>query len=251
VVEGNEEARAAAEKAIALEPDLVDAHVALVWHKNWYEWDWRGADALVQRALQLAPDDTGALASAAMLHHALGQNETSLAYAKRAVDLDPLNPMSWREMAQTLVKIGKLDEAEATWRKVLELSPNCLNARARLAMLLERQGRHVEAIAMANSEAANFGRWNSLGMLYALEGNIGEADKSLTLLIDNLASRAAVQISMNYAARRDADSAFLWLERAYAQRDSGLAFLKSNWIYESLYDDPRWMAFLKKMGLEA
>lgn len=62
---------------------------------------------------------------------------------------------------------------------------------------------------MANSETANFGRWNSLGMLYALEGNIGEADKSLTLLIDNLANRAAVQIAMNYAARRDANSAFL------------------------------------------
>ena len=61
--------------------------------------------------------------------------------------------------------------------------------------------------------------------------------------------RAAVQIAMNYAARRDVDNAFLWLQRAYAQRDSGLAFLKSSWIYESLHGDTRWRAFLQKMGL--
>ena len=55
---------------------------------------------------------------------------------------------------------------------------------------------------------------------------------------------------MNYAARRDVDNAFLWLERAYAQRDSGLAFLKSSWIYESLHGNPLWRAFLQKMGLD-
>ncbi len=90
---------------------------------------------------------------------------------------------------------------------------------------------------------------NSLGIIYALQGNLGEADKVLKLLIDNLAGRAAAQIAMNYAARKDADRAFLWLERAYAQRDSGLAFLKSSWIYESLHADPRWPVFLEKMGL--
>ncbi len=250
VIEANIEARAAAEKAIALEPDLVDALVALVWHKNWYEWDWPGATTLVQRALRLAPDDPAVLASAAALYNAIGQNETSLAYAQRAVDLDPLNPSSWREMGGTLVTMGKLGEGEAMWRKVLELSPNSLSARAGLARNLWRQGRHTEAIAMAESETADWARWNSLGILYALEGNISEADKSLALLIDKLGHRAAVQVAMNYAARRDADNAFLWLERAYTQRDSGLAFLKAGWIYESLYDDRRWPAFLKKMGLD-
>ena len=251
VIEANEEARAAAENAIALEPDLVDAHVALVWHKYFYEWDWPGAVAAAQRALTLGPDDVGALASAAMVYTALGQNETSLTYAEHAVDLDPLNPTSWREMAQTLAAMRKLTEGEAAWRKVLELSPNSLNVRARFSILLERQGRHAEAVAMAQSEAADFGRWNALGILYALEGNIDEADKVLKLLIDNFADSAAVQIAMNYAARKDADRAFLWLDRAYAQRDSGLAFMKSSWIYESLYADPRWIAFLKKMGLQS
>jgi tetratricopeptide (TPR) repeat protein len=250
VVEANNEARAAALKALALEPDLVDAHVALVWHKNLYEWDWRGAEAVVQRALTLAPDDADALASAAMLYHALGQNEKSLAYAWRSIDLDPLNQRNWREVAQTLTAMGRHTEAEATFRKQLEFSPHSVNLRGRLALNLERQGRHQEAIAMAESEPADWSRWNALGIIHALQGNFDLADKPLNCLIEKLAGRAAVQIAMNYAARRDADNTFLWLERAYAQRDSGLAFLKSNWIYESLYDDPRWMAFLKKMGRE-
>ncbi len=184
-----------------------------------------------------------------MLCHALGQNEKSLAYARRAVDLDPLNQRNWREVGQTLNAMGNQADAEAAWRRLLEFSPNSVNVRARLALTIERQGRHAEAIAMAQSETADWARWNSPGIIYALQGNLGEADKVLKLLIDNLAGRAAVQIAMNYAARKDADRAFLWLERAYAQRDSGLAFLKSGWIYESLHADPRWPVFLEKMGL--
>ncbi len=249
VVEANEEARAAALKALALAPDLVDAHVALIWHKNFYEWDWPGAEATIQRALQLAPDDADALASASMTYHSIGQNERSLTCGMRSIDLDPLNQRNWRDVGQTLVAMGRHADAEAAFRKMLEFSPNSVNVRARLALCLERQGRHAEAVAMAESESAEWARWNSLGIIHALQGNIAEADKALTPLIDTLQHRAAVQIAMNYAARKDAHSAFAWLERAYAQRDSGMAFLKSNWIYESLYTDPRWPLLLEKMGL--
>lgn len=250
VVEANEEARAAALKALELAPDLVDAHVALVWHKNMYEWDWPGAEAAIQRALQLAPDDADALASASLTFMAQGRNEQSLAYGMRSVDLDPLNQRNWRDVGQTLVAMGRHADAEAAFRKMLEFSPNSVNVRGRLALTLERQGRHAEAVAMAESESAEWARWNSLGIVHALQGNLDEADKSLTRLIANLQHRAAVQIAMNYAARKDADRAFEWLERAYVQRDSGLSFLKTNWVYESLHGDPRWMLLLKKVGLE-
>ena len=223
--------------------------MALVWHKNLYEWDWPGATAAVQRALELAPDDADALASAAMLYHALGQDEKSQAYAWRSIDLDPLNQRNWREVAQSLSATGDLAGAETAFRKLLEFSPNSVNLRSRLALVFERQGRHDEAIAMAESETADWARLNSLGIVHAVQGNLVEADKALTQLIDTHADNAAVQIAMNYAARKDADRAFEWLERAYVQRDSGLAFMKSSWIYKSLYTDPRWTAFLKKMGL--
>ena len=62
----------------------------------------------------LAPDDADALASAAMLCHVLGQNEKSLAYAWRSIDLDPLNQRNWREVAQTLTAMGSHAEAETT-----------------------------------------------------------------------------------------------------------------------------------------
>ena len=59
-----------------------------------------------------------------MLCHALGQNEKSLAYARRAVDLDPLNQRNWREVGQTLNAMGNQADAEAAWRRLLEFSPN-------------------------------------------------------------------------------------------------------------------------------
>ncbi len=251
VVAANEEAREAALKAIELDPNLVDAHVALVWHMNFYAWDWQRAEAAVKRALALAPDDADALASASMLYLALGKNEQALTYGLRSIDLDPLNQRNRRDLGQALVAMGKQTEAESEFRKMLEFSPKSVNVRGRLAVCLERQGRHAEAVSMAEGESAEWARLNSLGIIYALQGNFVEADKALTQLVDNLQHRAAVQIAMNYAARKDRDRAFEWLERAYEQRDSGLAFLKTNWVYESLYADPRWPALLRKMGFGA
>lgn len=93
-----------------------------------------------------------------MLCHALGQNEKSLAYAHRAVDWDPWNQRNWREVGQTLNAMGNQADAEAAWRRLLEFSPNSVNVRARLALMIERQGRHAEAIAMAQSETADWAR---------------------------------------------------------------------------------------------
>ena len=86
-------------------------------------------------------------------------------------------------------------------------------------------------------------------MYFAL-GRQQEADTALAKLIEENQDRSAYLIAHVYAARGEADLAFEWLDRAYAQREAMLAQVKTSPRFVSLRDDPRWTAFLEKMGLE-
>ena len=249
VEESNTEALAAARRALQLVPDLLEAQLAICWHKIMYEWDWRGAETALQHALTVAPGNADAMSVAALLYHTLGRMEEAIGYARRSVEQDPLNMTAYRHLAQSLAVLGRFDEAEQAYRKAIGISPEGPALRYRLAMVLEKHGRHSEAIAEATNEKADWARWNALAILHFLGGEIAESDRALNALVENLADRAAFQIAMCYAVRGNADAAFEWLERAYAQRDSGLTFIKAWWVLESLYGDPRWSPFLKRMGL--
>ena len=77
---------------------------------------------------------------------------------------------------------------------------------------------------------------------------MGRAAESEAALQELIATEWAYQIAMVYAARAEVDLAFAWLERAYVQRDSGLAEIKAEPCFRSLHAEPRWDAFLSKMG---
>jgi hypothetical protein len=78
---------------------------------------------------------------------------------------------------------------------------------------------------------------------------VPESDAALNELIKNEAETAAFQVAEAYAYRGDKDKAFEWLERARRQRDPGLGNLLKDPLLENLRNDPRWNAFLHKMGL--
>ena len=249
VAEGNAEALNAARRALQLEPDLLEAHLAICWHKIMYEWDWLGAEAAIQRALKVAPGNADAMSAAALLYHTLGRMEEAEDCGRRAVAQDPLNSTSYRHLAQPLAAMGRFDEAEQAYRKAIEISPDGPALRYRLAMVLEKHGRHADAITEATREKADWARWNALAILHFLGGDLAESDRWLHKLIDKNAHRAAFQIAMCFAVRGNADAAFEWLERAYLQRDSGLSFMKTWWVLDPIRNDPRWNPFLTKMGL--
>jgi len=81
------------------------------------------------------------------------------------------------------------------------------------------------------------------------EKRIPESDAALARLIERSADTAAYQIGEIHAYREDKDRAFEWLARARKQRDPGLASLRIDPFLANLHDDPRWSAFVRKMGL--
>jgi serine/threonine protein kinase/tetratricopeptide (TPR) repeat protein len=121
--DGYEKARAAAEKALALDPNLADANSAFGWIKATYDWDWAAADAYYQRALSLEPGNAAVVRAAGGLAATLGRLDEALALHRRAVELDPLSAAARMNLGTYAYYSGQFDEAMAAFRKTIELSP--------------------------------------------------------------------------------------------------------------------------------
>jgi TolB-like protein/cytochrome c-type biogenesis protein CcmH/NrfG len=241
-------AREAASRALALEPDLAEGHLAIASIRLWYDFDWKGAADSYGRALDLAPGSAEALRANAMMAHMLGRYDESLSLCRRALEQDPLSVSAYGVLARVYHAMERLPEAEAAFRKALEISPDATALHSLLAIVLDAQGRHAEAEAEAAREPVEWARLFAQAVVHFAGGRPEDSKRALEELIRIGADTAAYQIAVAHGARGEADAAFEWLERAYTQRDSGLAFIRGHWIWRPLHKDPRWRPFLKKMG---
>ena len=249
--EGNRQARDAAQRALALDPNLPEAHAAIGIIKTNYDWDWAGADAAFQRALALDAGNVTTIRNAARLSLALGRFDEALGLERRAVELDPLNTAVHFSHCLMAHYAGKLDEAVSACKKTLEISPARPLAHAFLGRINLAQLHSQDALAAAEQEPEEWAHLQGLALAYHALGRSKDSDAALAELIVKYATTSAFQIAEVYAFRGETDRAFEWLERAYASRDSGLAQFKGDPLLKSLEHDPRYAAFLKKMHLPA
>ncbi len=241
-------AREAVSRAMAIEPDLVEGHLALGWIRVWYDFDWKAAESSFSRALELAPGDAEVLRGAGLMAMIQGRHESALALYLRGLEQDPLSVSSYTMLARAYNAMEQLPEAAEAFRKGLEISPEATSIRALRSLVLVRMGQHEAALAEALAEPAEWGRLFALGIVHFNSGRREESKRALDALTASHAASSAYQIAVVHAVREEADSAFEWLERAYAQRDSGLTFVRVHWQLRPLHGDPRWLPFLKKLG---
>ncbi len=130
-------------------------------------------------------------------------------------------------------------EAEEAYRKALELAPQKTNVRSLLSLTLLAQGRNQEALAEAIAEPDEGFRLWAMAIVHHVLGSRAQSNDILRELIGKYADVCACQIAEVYGVRGQADAAFEWLERAYAQRDPGLTEMMLNPNLRSLHDDPR------------
>ncbi len=249
VEEGYGKAREAAERALALDANLAEAHAAMGGIKLSYDWDWTGADASYQRALALEPGNAKFVRNAGMLAKTLGRFDEALAQDRRAVELDPLSAATHNNLGNHAYYAGRPEEAAAALKKALELNPEFPGSHNSLGQVYLAQRHPQEALAEMEREPGPELRLQGQALAYHALGRKKESDAALAELIKKYQADAAFQIAEVYAFRGEADRAFEWLERAYAQRDSGIAEMKGDPLLKSLERDPRYAAFLKKMRL--
>jgi TolB-like protein/Tfp pilus assembly protein PilF len=242
-------ARAAAQKALRLDPELVDAHLAMARIYYIYDWDWESTEAAYQAAKLLEPGNGYVVRFGAYLASTLGRFDEAIELHQRSLDQDPLRWSAYNGLALACYYGGQLDRAEDTSRKLLELNPTFPGGHETLGQILIARNKPKEALAAIQEEADESWREVFLPIAYHALGRKAESDAALATVIDKRASTMAYQIAQIRAFRNEDDAAFEWLERAYDQRDSGLVEMKGDPLLANLRDDPRYLALLKRLRL--
>ena len=248
ITESVESARAAVGRALALVPDLGEAHATLARLQLVYDRDAPRAEASIQRALELEPGSPAVLRAWAETARNLGRHEEAVDAARRALEQDPLSATSHNIVGLVSGSSGRLAEAEAAFRRALELTPGRIGTWAGLSCVLVQLGRTEEALSTVAREPDEAYRLWAQTIVEHAAGRRADSDATLATLIRGYADDSAYQIAEAYAARGEADAAFTWLERAHAQQDGGLVTeLTSSLPFVPLHADPRWVPFVHKV----
>jgi TolB-like protein/DNA-binding winged helix-turn-helix (wHTH) protein len=247
--EGHRLAREAVERALALNPNLAEAHSQMGRLKRFVDFDWVGAEDSIQRAIALEPGNPNYLRQEAYSAAIFGRSDEALALSRRAVELDPLNPNGWETLGSIRFYEGQLAGAEAAVKKSLELSPDVFPGPILLSQIYVMEGRPQDALP--EIERVRYGalRTYLYAVTYAAIGRKKQSDAALQELIAKYSTGDAFEVAMVYAFRNQRDEAFEWLHRAYGQREDSIAETNVHPLLKNLHGDPRYTAFLKKIDL--
>ena len=245
--EGYRVAREAVERALALNPNLAEAHTQMGRMKAQVDFDWIGADASFQRAVELEPSNPEVVSFAAASAAALGRLDEALQMGRRAVDLDPLNAGSLDFVAEAEFDMGRLDQAAADGKKALKLSSDVWPGPILQSKIYLMQRHWQDALSEIVLVRDDPLRAYLSAMAYHGLGRKQESDSALNYLIKNFPSNAYI-IAEVYAFRNQPNEAFEWLDRAHAQRNSGMFQTKSDPLLKNLHHDPRYAALLKRLN---
>ncbi|HET6576761.1 MAG TPA: protein kinase [Gemmatimonadales bacterium] len=255
VQEGLERARAEAERALALDETLAEAHTSLGWVVFIYDWDWPLADRHFRRALELNPRYSVARQWYAWFQVAMGQTELALAEGRRAIALDPASVSIRRSMGWLHYYARQPEQALEHLRRALAMNPTAEENHRLLGLAYLQSGQwdeaaaaFREAIAISHSPALAVA---GLGAVAAGRGRLDEARAALAQLERSASEEyvSPVAFVMMHAALGSSDAAFAWLDRAYEERRGWLAYLNVEPMLDPLRGDPRFRKLLERMRL--
>jgi serine/threonine protein kinase len=252
-VEPHDEARAliysALDHARKLEPSPLPIHVVLGRVLYEVDWSWQAADAELKQAIELEPGNSEAHRLAGYLATTYGRFDEAIEQSEKAIELDPLQPWNYIARGYAAYRSGRLAQAEANFRTALDLAPGSGKFHCLLGAVLITRGQRESALAEMKKESNP--RFRHVGMALALGalGQLNESDKELRTAEQKFGDEMGYWIAMVYAARRDHDRAFAWLDRAFNVYGEGITWIKGEPLLSSLVEDPRYKALLQKMRL--
>jgi tetratricopeptide (TPR) repeat protein len=250
-------AKAALENALALDPDLAEAHDIAVQLEFFFEWNWAAAEKSVGRALELNPGNSTTRGMHGWILMSAKRFEESLAEIKRALTLDPLMPLLYAWSIGLHAAAGHNDEALADFSRLLQIEPNIGLAHFHAGVAYFRKGLINEAIEtfQKGNQLVIFPGWGE-GMLLFCHLKKGDRAKAEQILAEMLEDRkrlpvSPVCIAWGCAAFGDFDGAFGWLETAIKERDPimPLIHVYMEFMVPEMARDPRFTAILDRLHL--
>ena len=246
--EGLAQALEAANRSLASDPEYAPAHASLGQIAILGSNDLAGGAAHYERALALDPTDLNVLRVGSILLGYLGRNEAALAIDAAVVRRDPVNVQALYNLGIMQRIAGRLDDAAATQRTVLSLSPGRGSVHAELANVLLMKGDAAGALAEIEQETSEFWKQAGLALVYHALGRKADADAALAAVISKHEKEGPFNIAYIQAFRGDADKTFEWLDKAAEYHDSGLNEIPCEPLFDKVKADPRWLPFLRRIG---
>ena len=241
----------AALKAIALDEKDAEAHCYLSEAKRVLDWDLVGADAELQRALELDPNSAPAHFFSALIPLFRGELSEGLRLVLEAEKLDPVSPIISYVGTAAYLANDQIDEAISEGQRTLQLDPNYFYLDSDLAAAYREKGNFAEAITLyTKAEEATHLPSSGLAITYARMGRQVEARNILAQLLQAREKRyvSAPLIAAVAVALGDNEGAFRELERAYAEHSGILQWIAFLPEFRALHSDARFPDLVRRIG---
>ncbi len=250
------QAKAAAQKALEIDPSLADAHGALATTLAAYDWNWAEAEREFKRAIELNPNVADIHYRYGLIYLiAAGRMDEAIREIKRALELEPLSIAMNANLAGAYMYARQNDLALAQARKTFDLEPTHITARVWLVNIYESLGMYNEAIALSEQSLKNHmsDQYFLLysGYAYAKTGRPEKAEEAIKKLrdLEKTESVDSYSFAVLYVGLGDKDKAIIELEKSFNERGYYVPLLSVDPLMDPLRDDPRFAALIKRVGL--
>ena len=245
--EGFRLSKRAALNALTYDPDNGLAYSRLGVIEMWSDNDLSAAAKSFERALTLDPNNATLLMNTSQFLVTIDRPRDAIAVLKAASTLDPVNVNVIANLGGVQVCTGAFDDGIANMRTALALSPTQAVLHYQIGLALMEKGDPTAALEEIEKEHEEFRRIG-LPLVYHALGRKADSDSALADLIAKDGDASAYNVANAYAFRGEKDLAFKWLDHAYELHDPGLANVTFDTLFKNLHSDPRWQAFLEKIG---
>jgi serine/threonine-protein kinase len=243
-----EQARALAEKAVQLAPDLGDTHLALASVYDDGLLEFKRSMSEYDRAQVLAPGNVRVIGAYSIFLARMGHADSAIASAQRAVTLDPVNAYSYDTLGYVLYFSHRYPEAINAFDRALSLNPNIHWTHAM---------RGLSYLGLGNLQAARQScttpplAWVSQLCIAIVADKLGDktaAQATLAQMKSQSGDAMAYQYASIYAQKGEIPNALDWLDTAYRLKDPGLAWLKIDFLLDPLRAEPRFVEIERKLS---
>lgn len=246
-------AREFANKALQIDSSLTEARASLAYVKLYYDWDWKGAEEELQRAIAVNPNYATAHHWYSVLLTARGRHDEALSEIGRAHELDPLSVPINTDIGFELYYARRYEEAISHLRSVLQTNPKFPLAHLWLGRAYEQKGMYPEAITEFEQAGTALKDWPVIiaaaGHAYGRWGHKSDATAALHRMNELTKEEYVTPYGMAliFAGLNDREQAIHWLQKAYEDRSHWLVWLNLDPRFDNVRSDPRFADLLRRM----
>ncbi len=253
--------RTASLKALEIDENVADAHLALAIITFFHDWEWENSDEKFKRSIALNPNNAEALSYYAMFLAFEERFDEAISLNRRSLEIDPLSLVINMNVGWSYFSAGMLDEASGLADRMIELEPDFFGSYWLKGAIYLSEGGYEEAVEELRKAVALGGHQivlSDLGSAYSLSGKNDQAAVILDQLLQMRQREyvPAICLARIYSRIGETEKAIEWLEIAFEERNGEMVFLRGEIAgaatgdsLRSLGDDPRIVDLLRRMNL--